>query len=111
MVELLVAISLLLFALVPLAYSIGSERRLARALYQRAVAMEIVDGELEVLAAGAWRSYPNGVAEYEVHSFAQTNLPPGQFWLSLSPEKIRLEWRPTARQHGGGVVRQLALKH
>ena len=110
MVELLAAMSLLLFALLPLAWSFASEQRLARGLYQRAVAMEIVDGEIEVLAAGAWRSYTNGVTPYQVHSFARTNLPPGQFWLSVSPDKIRLEWRPTARDHGGGVVRDVALK-
>ncbi len=52
MVELLVAMALLVGALLPLAYSIASEMRYARAAYQRAVAMEIVDGELEVVAAG-----------------------------------------------------------
>ena len=44
MVELLVAMALVAGALLPLAYSLASERRLVRATYQRAVAMEIVDG-------------------------------------------------------------------
>ena len=52
MVELLAAKKLLLGALIPIAYSIASEKRLAHSYYQRAVAMEIVDGELDVLAAG-----------------------------------------------------------
>lgn len=110
MIELLVATALLLFAVLPLAYSIGSERRLARAMYQRAVAMEIVDGEIEVLAAGAWRSFTNGVTEYDVHAAARTNLPTGHFILSLTPEKIRLEWRPQVTQHGGAVVREAVLR-
>ena len=52
MVELLVALAILTGVLLPLAYSFVSERRLARSAYQRAVAMEIVDGEMEVLLAG-----------------------------------------------------------
>src|SRR5437016_843099 len=47
MVEFLVAMALVMGALLPLAYSFAKEKRLARALYQRAVAMEIVDGEIE----------------------------------------------------------------
>src|SRR4051812_36219234 len=42
MTELLVAMALLTGALLPLAYSFRSEKRLANASYQRAVAMEIV---------------------------------------------------------------------
>ena len=60
MTELFVAMALLTGALLPLAYSITSEKRLARASYQRAVAMEIVDGEMEVLAAGEWRAFSAG---------------------------------------------------
>jgi hypothetical protein len=60
MTELVVAMAILMFALLPLAYSIVGEKRLARATYQRAVAMEIVDGELEVLAAGGWHAFSIG---------------------------------------------------
>src|SRR6266436_470087 len=58
MTEMLVALAILLGALLPLAYSLVSEKRLARAVYQRAVAMELVDGEMEILAAGEWRAMP-----------------------------------------------------
>src|SRR5207247_5331359 len=60
MVELLVAMALITGALLPLAYSLASERRLVRATYQRAVAMEIVDGEMEVLAAGRLAAFAPG---------------------------------------------------
>jgi hypothetical protein len=110
MVELLVAMALLTGAVLPLAYSIAKEKRLARAMYQRAVAMEIVDGELEVLATGGWRAYTNGTREYEVHALAASNLPPGRFWLTLQPGLVRLEWRPTVKQHGGSVVREVKLR-
>jgi len=110
MTELAVATSLLLVALLPLSYSIMSERRLARALYQRAVAMELVDGETEALAAGGWRAFAPGVHEYPVRAGAATNLPPGRFVLTVTPERVRLEWQPAVKRHGGPVARELRLR-
>ena len=110
MVELLAAILLLTAALLPVAYSVSSEKRLARAMYQRAVAMEIVDGEMEVLSAGGWRAFTNGVSEYRVHAVAATNLPPGKFIVSVMPPKVRLEWRPEVKGHGGSVVREVTVR-
>lgn len=106
MVELIVAMGLLVGAILPLAYSVAAERKLARALYSRAVAMEIVDGEIEVLLAGGWRACNPGTRPYEVRGRAVTNLPPGKFLVTLNSNVIRLEWRPETRQKGGAVVRQ-----
>jgi Tfp pilus assembly protein PilX len=110
MVELLAAILLLTAALLPLAYSVSSEKRLARAMYQRAIAMEIVDGEMEALAAGGWRTLTNGVSEYHVHAAAAANLPPGKFIVAVTPPKVRLEWRPEVKGHGGSVVREVRVR-
>ena len=110
MIELLVGMAIVSTVLLPLAYSIASERRLARAVYQRAVANEIVDGEMEVLAAGGWRLFTNGVSDFQVPAAAATNLPPGRFVLTLTPSNLRLEWRPNIKQHGGAVVREVARK-
>ena len=110
MVELLAAMAIVAGALLPLAYSIASERRLTRSLYQRAVAIEIVDGEIETLAAGEWRAFAPGVHEYRVQAAAATNLPPGRFLLNLQPRKVRLEWRPAVKQHGGPVVREVSVE-
>ena len=122
MMELLAAMALLTSVLLPLAYSMGSERRLARSLYQRAAAVEIVDGEMEVLAAGAWRAFPSGRRDYTVRAGAATNLPPGRFLLTIQigqptlgapaslPAKLRLEWRPAVKQHGGPVVREVVVQ-
>ena len=110
MVELLVAMALLTSVLLPVAYSVGSEKRLARATYQRAVAMEIVDGEIEILAAGQWKAYPAGTHDYSVRAGAATNLPPGRFLLSIDASELRLEWRPTVQMHGGSVVREVAFQ-
>jgi hypothetical protein len=110
LIELLVAMAILSGVVLPLAYSIVAERHYARAVYQRAVAMEIVDGEMELLAAGAWRGFTNGAMNYPVHAGAATNLPPGRFILTMTPEKLRLEWRPSVKQHGGPVMREVKRK-
>jgi hypothetical protein len=110
MVELLVAVALVIGGLFPLAYSFVSERRLARAYYHRAVAMEIVDGEMETLLAGEWRAFPPGTQDYRVHAGAATNLPPGRFILTVQPDKVRLRWQPALKDHGGPVTREAVLK-
>jgi hypothetical protein len=110
MAELLVAIALLAMAVLPIGYAIASEKILARSYYERAVAMEIVDGEMEVLLAGEWRSFPPGRHEYAIHSEAATNLPPGKFLLTIEPGKTRLEWQPDDKHHGGPVIREALVK-
>jgi hypothetical protein len=110
LVELLVALAILAGVLLPLAYSFLSERRLMRAYYQRAVAMEIVDGEMEALLAGEWRAFSPGTHDYRVHAGAATNLPPGRFILSVQPDKLRLRWQPALKDRGGPVTREAMLK-
>jgi hypothetical protein len=109
MIEFLVAMAIVMGALLPLAYSFAKEKRLARALYQRAIAMEIVDGEIEVIAAGGWKSLTNGVSEFPVRALAATNLPPGRFLVTRTDSRIRLEWRPQVKQHGGAVIREIRV--
>jgi len=107
MAELLVAIFILLVAVLPLAYSFTSDARLLRASYHRAIAMELVDGELEVLAAGGWRAFMPGTHDYALTGAAVTNLPPGRCQLTLSTILIRLEWKPDQARGVGAVVREL----
>jgi hypothetical protein len=109
MIELLAAISLLVAALLPLAYSLASEKKLARSQYQRAVAMEIVDGEFETLLAGEWRAFPTGTRNFQVRAAAATNLPPGQFVLTIGENRLRLEWKPAVKDQGGTVIREAKL--
>ena len=110
MVEILVALAILMGVVLPVAYSFVYERRLARACYQRAVAMEIVDGEMEALLAGEWRSFTSGTHDYPVHAGAATNLPPGRFTLTVQPPHIRLHWQPALKDHGGAVTREALLR-
>ena len=82
MTEMVMAMAILGIAMFPLAFSINADARLFRATYQRAIAMEIVDGEMEILAAGEWRNFPEGAHTYTVHANAAANLPAGQFQLT-----------------------------
>jgi hypothetical protein len=108
--ELMVAIGLITAALLPISYSFQREARIMRAAYYRAVAMEIVDGEMEILSAGNWKFYPEGATDYKVHAASQTNLPPGQFRLSRAAKSLRLEWLPAKPAHTDQIMRQIELK-
>jgi hypothetical protein len=106
MIELAIAISIVVLAILPLGYSWMSDQKLARVYYYRAVAMEIVDGELEVLAAGAWRTLPEGTRAYTPRAGAVKSLPPGKFVFSRTAGKLRLEWAPDGKNGGGKIVRE-----
>jgi hypothetical protein len=106
LVELIVAIGILAAVLLPLAFGQWFESNALRTTYQRAVAMELVDGELEILAAGEWRQFGPGRHEYPVHAAAAANLPRGQFTLTVQDKHLRLEWKPESPRHGRGVSRE-----
>jgi hypothetical protein len=101
--------SLLLVALIPLGFSFFKEQQLCRIYYFRAIATQIVDGEMEVLAAGGWRSQVEGSRVYQVQAEAAKNLPPGKFVLTRGTNQIRLEWIPDKSRQGGRVVREVKV--
>ena len=94
MIEVMVALGVLMAVVTPLVFTILQDQRQARDLYLRAVVMEIVDGEMEVLAAGAWREHELGPHEYSINANSATNLPSGKFIFTRTEKNIRLEWRP-----------------
>jgi hypothetical protein len=106
-VELTVAMGLLIAAVLPLSVSFLRDARALRGQYHRAVALEIVDGEMEILAAGEWRTFPPGQHAYQVKAGAATNLPPGTFTLTVTSNRLRLLWQPAARGQGGPVTREI----
>lgn len=110
MTEMVVAMAILVIAVLPLAFSIGYEQKLLRIEYNKAVAMEIVDGETEVLAAGEWRAFKQGTQPYRVHDDATKNLLPGQFELTITGKRLRLEWRPDQKGEGGRIVREVTVR-
>lgn len=107
--ELMFALSLLALAMIPLAFSFRGEQKLVRTHYQQVVAMEIVDGEMEILHAGQWRAFAEGEHAYPVNAAAAANLPPGKFVLARTLTNLILEWRPAARGKGLSVRREIAL--
>jgi hypothetical protein len=109
LVDLAVAMALLLFALFPLAYSFSYEQKLCRQYYFRAVAGEIVDGEMERLAAGEWMKFPEGASELKVDLKAARNLPPGKFLVSRRGTTLHVEWRPQDQGKAAKIVRERAL--
>ena len=106
----MVALAILALAVLPVGYSISQERKLARAYYFRAVAMEIVDGELEVLRAGAWRQFKEGVQPYEPQAESAAQMPPGRFTLTVTGEHLRLAWQAEGKGPGSAVVREGRVK-
>ncbi len=109
MLELIVAIGLLTFLLASFAASHWHEVKLGKARYWRAIAIEIVDGEMEALLAGEWRACAKGTQGYEVRADAAANLPQGKFLFTRKGKTIRLEWRPARRGRGGNVIREATL--
>lgn len=109
MMEMIVAIGILTTATVPIAWSFIGEARLCRQYYFRAVAMEVVDGEMETLAAGEWAAYPEGTQAYKVTAAAASNLPPGQFQLTRQGKQLRLAWTPENGRRAKPFVREVTL--
>lgn len=107
--EMVIAMAFLTVVIVPLAYSFAREQKLLRVNYQHAVAMEVVDGEMEILAAGEWRAFQTGTQAYQP-ARATANLPAGKFRLTINGKHVRLEWHATERGQGGKVIREVTLK-
>ena len=109
MVEMMGAIAILTIVFIPLAYSVHEDAGQFKTTYQRAVAMEIVDGEMEILAAGGWRAFPEGTQVYPVSAHAAQNLPPGQFLLTRNGHHLRLEWTAPKGKGYGQIVREVTV--
>jgi len=93
-------------ALLPIMGSYAQIHKSIRLSYQRAVAMELVDGEMELLLAGEWTRYPAGAQPYVLTGAAARNLPPGKALLTITGNRVRLEWVPDRHDAGGKVTRE-----
>ena len=114
-VDLLVGLAILSLAIVPLGLAFARERQVLRLEYFDSVANEILDGEMEILAAGDWKSFPDGSQVYPVHSRAAGVLPPGHFQLIKTGHHLRLEWEAqrvkVSPDHGlGALAREVTVK-
>jgi len=109
-VDFAVALAIFALAIVPLGFSFAHQQKALRVDYYRAVANEIVDGEMEVLAAGRWKEFPEGPQIHPVQSRAANNLPAGRFELTKTGKRLRLEWIPEARTGVGSIVREITIQ-
>jgi hypothetical protein len=109
-IDMMVGLAILTLALVPLGYSFAREQHVLKIEYCRGVADEIVDGEMEILAAGAAKDLPDGTQNYPVQAAAASQLPPGHFQLTKTGSHLRLEWLPDKRLGFGAVARETLLK-
>lgn len=107
--ECVVALGIFMLTAFPLSFAFLQEARYARACYHRAAVMEIVDGEMEILAAGEWRTFGPGTHRYPVTASSATNLPAGEFELLVGAKRLRLEWRPARGGTNGVVFRERGL--
>jgi len=108
-VDLMIGLAILTLAVVPLGFAFARERQVLKMEYARSVANEVVDGEMEVLAAGAAKDFPDGSQTYSVRANAAAQLPPGHFQLTKTGNHLRLEWTPDQRHGVGAVVRETTL--
>ena len=110
LVELVVALAILGSVVLTIAYATMLEIRSLRAAYNRAVAIGIVDGEIEILAAGGWKAWAEGEHDLDPDAAAAANLPPGRFVLTRSPGFVRVAWEPADAGRGGSVVREARIQ-
>ena len=107
--EMTVAVGLMAVVLIPLTVGFFKEAKQMRNLYRESVAMEIVDGEMEILAAGGVGGISEGSQPYAVNAAAATNLPPGKFTLTRKGKTLRLEWRANEPLEHLRVNREILL--
>ena len=110
MTEAMIALAIVCIAILPLAYSFAQENKYLRRCYERAVAIEIVDGEMEIIRSGGWRNFTNGVNTLATTARSAANLPPGELRFTLTDKQARVEWLPAENSHGSPVVREAMLK-
>ena len=109
LLELTVAVGILMYVFGSFAASFLHEVKLGKACYWRAVALHIVDGEMEALLAGELAAYAEGAHDYEIRADAAANLPPSTFVLTRKGKRLTLEWRPDRPGRGGPVRREVVL--
>ena len=104
------AITVLALVFIPLSVSSSGDLDLARRHYFEAVALQLIDGEMDVLLAGERRKYTTGEHRITPVGEAVQNLPEGEFVLTVHDQKLTLAWVPTKRAKWGRVERVVELK-
>ena len=109
-IDLIVGLAILSIAILPLGYSFQRERKALQVECYRSVINELVDGEMEILAAGAAKNLPDGSQTLAVQSRAAEKLPAGHFQLTKSQNHLHLEWQADEKCGIRPVVRETTLQ-
>jgi hypothetical protein len=110
MTEVLIGMAIFAIAVMPLAVSFMTNQITMRRLYQKAVTMEAIDGEMEILAAGEWHSFKEGAQAYPMEAARAKNLMRGSATLTVTGNHLKLEWKPTDGRKGNFLVREAVGK-
>ena len=105
-----IALTVLALVFIPLSVSSSGGLDLARRHYFEAVALQLIDGEMDVLLAGERRKYTPGEHQIKPVGEAVQNMPEGEFVLTVHDQKLTLAWVPTKRAKWGRVERVVELK-
>ena len=105
-----IALTVLALVFIPLSMSSSGGLDLTRRHYFEAVALQLIDGEMDVLLAGERRKYTTGEHRIKPVGDAVQNLPEGEFVLTVHDQKLTLAWVPTKRAKWGRVERVVELK-
>ena len=105
-----IALTVLALVFIPLSVSSSGGLDLARRHYFEAVALQLIDGEMDVLLAGERQKYTTGEHRIKPGGDAVQNLPEGEFVLSVQDEKLTLAWMPKKLAKWGRVERVVELK-
>ena len=105
-----VAITVLALVFIPLSVSSSGDLDLARRHYFEAVALQLIDGEMDVLLAGERRKYTPGEHRITPVGESVQNLPEGEFVLTVKEKQLTLAWVPTKRAKWGRAERVVELK-
>ena len=105
-----IALTVLALVFIPLSMSSSGGLDLTRRHYFEAVALQLIDGEMDVLLAGERRKYTTGEHRIKPVGESVHNLPEGEFVLTVHDQKLTLAWVPTKRAKWGRVERVVELK-
>ena len=105
-----IALTVLALVFIPLSVSSSGGLDLARRHYFEAVALQLIDGEMDVLLAGERRKYTTGEHRITPVGEAVQNLPEGEFVLTVHDQKLTLAWVPKKLAKWGRVERVVQLK-
>jgi hypothetical protein len=104
--ETILALALTAAVLLPISGIVVTQRRMASDLARHLMMIELVDGEMELIASGDWVRFSEGTHSIPLPSPEGFVPPVGELTLERHGREFRLTWRPTNRWIGGGIERR-----